>query len=99
MAPPPPDDLHGLHADLVSLRVEVAGLNATITQLTKIVRDGNGHPAGSLVTRMALLERAIENLIAESTRQDVRRWQVVTSLIAAGLSLAVAVATALWRHQ
>ncbi len=97
MTPPLPDDLHALHSDLVSLRVEMAGLNSTLGQLTKIVRDGNGHPGGALVTRVALLERAIESLHAESSRQDVRRWQVVTSLIAAGLSLAVAVVTAVWR--
>jgi hypothetical protein len=97
MTPPLPNDLHALHSDLVSLRVEMAGLNTTISQLTRIVRDGDGHPTGSLVTRVALLERAVESLHADSSRQEVRRWQVVTSLIAAGLSLIVAIFSATWK--
>ena len=88
------DDFRQLHSDIVALRVEMSGLNATLSNVVKIVRDGNGHPAGALITRVALLERAVLGLESQESRKNIRQWQVVMSLVAAGLSLAVAITSA-----
>lgn len=53
-------DIRDNAANLMELKLKMESLSENVKSITNIVRDGNGK--GSMVTRVAVLEKAIEDL-------------------------------------
>jgi len=60
-------ELRNSDVDFVKLKTELKFLVENFRDLSKIIRDGNGHP--SLLTRVALLEQALIPLSESNKRQ------------------------------
>jgi hypothetical protein len=54
------DDIHNSKIDFAEIKTELRFLVDNVKELSKIIRDGDG--AGSILTRLALLEKSVEEV-------------------------------------
>ncbi len=75
------NELTSLASEMSSLKTEVTLLRDSLSEVARIVLQGNGRQ--SLLTRVALLEQEIEESKEDKKISLKGRWQVWVALIAA----------------